>query len=80
MTRRLDPKWAARRQKLQMRFEELHPIRDASHFAYMRGPQTTFTEAEVREMWSAAVPSPVSDREARNHVYVHVPYVHSSGN
>ena len=70
--------WLAKRQQLQDRFESLHRIRDASQFAYMRGQEQSFSEAQVRDMWAAAAThSMPGTLEPRNHVYIHVPFCKS---
>jgi len=74
----MDRGWFDRRRQLQERFEALHPIRDASHFAYMRGPLLRFSEERARELWAGATdnaqPGALSPL---NHVYVHVPFCKS---
>jgi len=52
-------------------------IGDASRLAFLHGPTTTWTEAEIAALWEGAVRSPASPLEPQNCVYVHVPFCKS---
>jgi len=75
---RLTPAWIAARERLHARLDAIQPIRDASQFAYIRGPEERFSEQAVARMWREANTDGVPGAlPARSHVYVHVPFCKS---
>lgn len=66
--------WLRRRTALHDRYLEVARVGDASRLAYLRGPETVWTEEEVAALWHRAVRNPVSALEPLNCVYVHVPF------
>jgi coproporphyrinogen III oxidase-like Fe-S oxidoreductase len=50
---------------------------DASRIAYLRGPEATVTEEQIRDVWAEAMANPVTDVETANNIYIHVPFCKS---
>ena len=78
MNRSAHPAWIAARERLHSDLEGLHPLRDASQLAYLRGPVEALTEADVVDLWrDAATRQAPGELSPINHVYVHVPFCKS---
>jgi len=71
-----DDVWS-RRTALHDRYLDVARVGDASRLAYLHGPTTVWTEAEVAGLWERAVRNPIGDLEALNCVYIHVPFCKS---
>src|SRR5690349_1708572 len=72
-----DEAWLRRRTALHARYLEVARVGDASRLAYLRGPETMWTEEEVAGMWECAAREPAGSLPALNCVYIHVPFCKS---
>jgi coproporphyrinogen III oxidase-like Fe-S oxidoreductase len=72
-----DEAWLRRRTALHDRYLEVARVGDASRLAYLRGPETMWTEEEVAGMWECAAREPAGSLPALNCVYIHVPFCKS---
>src|SRR5690606_34992807 len=73
-----DDAWIDRRLALHDRYARVARIGDASRLAYLRGPSTVSTAAEVAALWARGVRrSAASVREPLHCVYVPVPFCKS---
>jgi coproporphyrinogen III oxidase-like Fe-S oxidoreductase len=50
---------------------------DASRFSYLRGAGNSWTEEQVRDIWSEALNNPISPTNSHNNLYIHVPFCKS---
>lgn len=74
---RLSDRFLARRHALHDAYASLSGLPDASRLAYLHGPERSWTEAEVAEMWGRVETTLDGVRQPTNHLYVHVPFCKS---
>jgi coproporphyrinogen III oxidase-like Fe-S oxidoreductase len=72
-----DDAWLNRRAALHDRYLEVARVGDASRLAFLRGPETTWTEEGVAELWREGTRKAFGTLEPLNCVYVHVPFCKS---
>ncbi len=75
--RPLSPRFGQSRRRLQECYASVARLPDASRIAYLRGPEVTVTEEQVREVWAEAMANPVTSVETANNIYIHVPFCKS---
>ncbi len=72
-----DDAWLSRRAALHDRYLDVARVGDASRLAFLRGPETTWTEEEVAELWREGARKTFGELDPLNCVYVHVPFCKS---
>ncbi len=75
--RPLSPRYDQARRRLQDCYAGVSRLPDASRLAYLRGPEATVTEDQIRDLWVEAMANPVNDVETANNIYIHVPFCKS---
>lgn len=75
--RPLSPRFDQGRRRLQESYASVARLPDASRIAYLRGPEATVTEEQIRDVWAEAMANPVTDVETANNIYIHVPFCKS---
>jgi hypothetical protein len=58
-----DDTWLSRRAALHARYLDVARVGDASRLAYLRGPETVWTEEEVAELWRQGAGKKVGELE-----------------
>jgi coproporphyrinogen III oxidase-like Fe-S oxidoreductase len=67
----------SRRAALHDRYLEVARVGDASRLAFLRGPETVWSEEDVAELWREGTRQKFGELEPLNCVYVHVPFCKS---
>lgn len=73
----MSPRFEESRRRLQECYAGVSRLPDASRIAYLRGPEFTVTETQVRDVWAEALANPVHSVESANNIYIHVPFCKS---
>ncbi|MGC6492112.1 MAG: radical SAM protein [Myxococcota bacterium] len=73
----VDKDWIEHRSTQHVRYEELAGLNDSSRLGYLHGPEKSWTEEDVIDIWQKAANAANRRRDAINHVYIHVPFCKS---